>query len=134
MIEIVDRLRTGMEQTPGVVHDDSGEEPDTYEPEHVYAFPVRDATLPADGLQTRTEFGIRIVYVADNEGEEAIAERDPDVTLALSDKRDAYLEWIREHAATDLWDHVDADADADFVRNFDGRAVAVLVSGFRFDP
>jgi hypothetical protein len=131
-LDVVDQIRASIEPDPAIAKDPTGERPFEFEPETLYVWSEGEGRRIAAGQQDREEFEILILYVADNEGEEALQQRDPDVTEKLDMRRDAYLAWIRDHEATPAWDHLSGDADPDYVRGFEGRAVAVRASGYRF--
>lgn len=133
MLDLIERIH-GMEAAPTITHDTSGAAPDTFENERFYVYPDADqAIVGAESGPPRQErFRLRAVYVASAWGEEAQQERSADVTDVLSSKRDEYLTWIAQRESTDLWDHADGSADMEFMTNFTGRAVAILITGFRF--
>lgn len=131
MIDVLDAL-LALEADPAVTIDVSGQRPVEFRGRHLYAWIESIERRIAAGLQDREDFRVLLAFVADNAGEEALMQRDTDVTDELSTKRDAYLAWIRDHEATPTWDHVEGNADMDFVRTFEGRAVAVRVDGYRY--
>jgi hypothetical protein len=132
VIDVLDGLRA-MEGDPTVAIDDSGQRPEFFRPRTLYAWIETQELVGAEaGPGQQERFSVTLVYVAENEGEEAQQQRSSDVTDELSTKRDDYLAWIRAHEATPVWDHVAGDADMDFVRTFEGRAVAVRADGYRF--
>lgn len=132
MIDVLDALRA-METDPSVEVDASGQRPEFFRPRAFYAWLDREERRSVEaGPGEREEFTVTLVYVAENQGEEAQLQRQADVTDELSSKRDGYLAWIRDHEATPTWDHVAGDSDMDFVRTFEGRAVAVRADGYRF--
>lgn len=131
MIDVIDALLT-VESDATIAIDRSGQRPAEFRPETLYAWIETNARRIAAGLQDREDFTALVVFVGDNEGEEAQQVRGSAVTDRLVAKRDAYLSWIRDHEATPTWDHVEGDSDMDFVRTFEGRAVAVRVDGYRY--
>lgn len=131
-LDVVDQIRSSIEPDPLVAKDPTGERPFEFDPDTLYVWTDREERRPADGLQDVESFEILIVFVADNEGEEALQERDPDVSERLDEKRETYLSWIGDRAATPMWDYLAGSADMDFLRSFEGRAVAIRASGYRF--
>jgi hypothetical protein len=132
-LDVVDEIREQIDDDPAIARDDSGERPETFEPETLYVWTESEARAIVEcGPGYREDFTVIAVFVADNAGEEALQKRDAAVTEILDAKRDAYLAWIRDHEATPLWDDLAGVGDMDFIRNFEGRAVAVRASGYRF--
>jgi hypothetical protein len=131
VIDVIDALLE-VEADPTVEIDRSGTRPEAFRPHALYAWTELDERVIACGLQDRENFAVELVYVAENQGEEAQQQRLDAVTQELEDKRDAMIAWIRDRESTPTWDHVEATADMDFVRTFEGRAVAVRADGYRY--
>lgn len=123
----------------GVLVDDSGSEPSTYEPGWLYIFESQDRREYAGtGPEVRQDFGLTVVYVVDNEVETEQGIRSRAITLELDDKRDGYLQKLAEKRNGDdvygprLWQDAHASADFDFLRAFSVRGVALQIVGYRF--
>lgn len=134
-LAIIDAL-AAIETDPDVIVDSSGEEPDEFEVGHLYVFSDEEDRLVGDesGPQRRLEWTVMLVFVGDAGGEEPTLTRSEAVTEALSTKRDAYLAAIADRDAGTIWDHAEGEADMDWTSSFEGRAVAVRVRGYTFQP
>jgi len=136
LIDIIERVAQRIELDGSVVRDLTGREPDTFEPNVLYVYPTPDAEQAIINDETgparRQNFSVTATYVADDQGEEPHQIRLQAVTDVLSSKRDAYLARMAEVESCDLWDQIVARANMDEVRNFDGRAVAIRIDGYRF--
>ena len=98
----------------------------------IYAWEAARAEVPIGTGEVRQNFAVTLLYVVDNVGE-AAGERDRSVSEALDAKTDEYMKLIRLHAHVPPWDsgNVQATSDADFVRQFEVRGVAIRVTGYR---
>jgi hypothetical protein len=118
---------------PDVKLDESGKEPATYEPGTLYVF--NDGDVARSGAETgppgREAFDVLAVYMASDRGEEARQERTAEVTAVLLSRRDAYIARLQQRESCDLWDHIAVSSDEDYTTNFEGRAVAVRIQGYR---
>lgn len=133
--DICDRILSIAELDPGVQKDTSGTAPDTFEPNTAYCYPEQspqelrqDETGPA----RRQAFRLLLLYMAPAWLEEASLTRDADVTTVLSSRRDDYLSRLAVVESCDLWAHIEATSDVDAESNFEGRACAVAINGYRY--
>jgi phosphomannomutase len=136
LLDLIDRILTFIDPDPAIAKDASGRMPDTMEPNTLYLFPDPDADIAFVNEETgparRQNFRLIALLLADAENEEATQTRLASVTGVLSSKRDDYLAKFAARESCDLWEHVEATADMDFTRNFEGRAVALMISGYRY--
>ena len=132
LLDLIDRILTFLDPTAKL--DTSGRIPDTFAIDTLYLFPDGDQNFVNEetGPARKQEFSLVAVYLADAEGEEPAQTRLASVTSVLSSKRDDYIARLAARESCDLWDHVEADADMDWSRNFEGRAVAVRINGYRY--
>jgi hypothetical protein len=130
--EVLDRINAVLTD-PDVITDGSKKEPATYDPGTLYVFPDTEAAITQDetGPPGRQDFNLLAVYMASDRGEEARQQRTAAVTAALSSRRDAYIDRLQQRESCDLWDHIAVSSDADFTSNFEGRAIAVRIQGYR---
>lgn len=118
---------------PGDALDDSGKEPATFEPGTWYVFEGESAMIGAEtGPPGRENFDVTAVYMAKDFGEEARQERTGEVTAVLISRRDDAIDRLQQRESCDLWQHIDVSSDEDYTSNFEGRAVAVRIQGYRF--
>lgn len=133
VLPIVDRIRA-IVADPDVVTDDTGAEPQTFDPNTVYVFPDGDSELVGaeTGPPGRQNFDVLAVFMADDRGEEARRERTQDVTTVLLSRRDTWIDRLQQRESCDLWAHISVSSDEDYTSNFEGRAIAVRVQGYRY--
>lgn len=135
LIDLIDRVGAMLEPTPtDIAIDTSARAPDVFEPGTLYVFPDGDSTVDSmeTGPPSRESFDLIAVLVADDEGEESRQQRTAGVTEVLSSKRDEYQLRLAAIRSCDLWANIDASVDADWTSNFNGRAVALRIRGYRF--
>jgi hypothetical protein len=134
ILDLIDRILTFLDPDPQVRKDSSGRIPDTFEPGTLYLFPDDEIEYVnvESGPPRQQNFKLIALYVADAEGEEPAQTRLARVTGVLSSKRDDYLAKLTARESCDLWDHIEGSSDMDWTRNFEGRAVAVRIEGYRF--
>lgn len=139
MIDVVDALRELLEPNVGgeVTADDTCAQPYEYVADTLYAWVTAHSwisvgTGEANGpSEIEERFAIRVVLALSNSGEEAKLARDRDVSKALDDKAASYLSLIATHAQTPPWDSLSATVDHDFLRQFEVRGIALVVTGWR---
>lgn len=132
ILDVIDRIGQTLTD-PDVKLDTSGKEPATYDPGTLYVFADGDVPLVNDetGLAGREDFDLLAVLMLDDAGEEARQDRTEAVTAALSSRRDDYIARLQQRESCDLWDHLTVTSDADFTSNFEGRAIALRIQGYR---
>jgi len=134
-LSIIDRILSYLEPAPvGITIDGSGKQPDEFRPNTLYGFSESDDAVVNDetGPARRENFSVTAILVGDALDEEPSQERRAAVTNLLSSKRDLYLERLADRDSIDLWAHIEAEADMDWITTFEGRAVAIRVTGYRF--
>ena len=138
MIDVVDAMVALVEPTPGVARDGKAAAPYSYQPNTVYGWvDAHSQAIVGTGEEggwgeIEERFSVRIVFVADNAGEEAAHERDRSVSEALDKKADEYLKALTRNQAGVPWDTLTAVvADHDFVRQLELRGISILASGYR---
>lgn len=136
LIDLTDRLIDTLETDATVTKDRSGRVPDTFEPNTLYVFPDGSSDTRIFNMETGPpsveEFHLLAVFMADAGMEEARQERSTTVSEGLSSKRDLYMQRLSAVKSCDLWDQIEADVDSDWQTNFEGRAVALRINGYRF--
>jgi hypothetical protein len=130
--EVIDRVNSLLTD-PGVAIDGTRKEPATFENETVYVWPAADVQMTQDetGPPGRQDFNLLAVYVAADHGEEARQDRTLAVSTVLQSRRDAYIDRLQQRESCDLWDHIAVTSDDDYSSNFEGRAIAVRIQGYR---
>lgn len=133
MQDVIDRIGTILVD-PDVTLDDSGKEPATFEPGTLYVFADGDTAVSGaeTGPPSREAFDLLAVYMAADKGEEARQERTQAVTAVLLSRRDSYIDRLQQRESCDLWAHIDVSSEEDYTTNFEGRAVAVRIQGYRY--
>lgn len=134
-LSIIDRILAYCEPSPvGITIDDSGKQPDEFRPNTLYGFSEVDDAIVNDetGPARRENFAVTVIFVGDALDEEPQQERLSSVSNLLSSRRDAYLERLADRDSIDLWAHIEAEADMDWTTTFEGRAVAIRVTGYRY--
>jgi len=135
-LAIIDRIVAYCEPSPdpSLTIDTSGKQPDEFRPNTLYAWTDQEDTIvnTETGPARQENFFVLVLFVADANDEEAQQERQAEVSNLLSSRRDAYLERLADRDSIDLWAHIEAEADMDWTTNFEGRAVAIRVTGYRF--
>lgn len=99
----------------------------------LYAWEEACRESPMGTGEVRQDFNIVLLFAVDNEGEDATAVRKRSVSEALDTKRKAWMKTLRLHANVPPWDsgNIQATSDADFLRQFATRGIAVRVAGYR---
>jgi hypothetical protein len=148
VIDVVDGLRDLLEPPDaqndgfslnGVAIDRSCAEPiGDAQANTVYAWEEACRDKPIGTGEVQRDFEIVVLYVADGAGELAIGQRSRDVSEALDAKREAYMKLIRENAnigfggdAPTGRGNIQATSDADALRQFATRGIAIRVTGWR---
>jgi hypothetical protein len=142
MLDVIDGIRELLEprneRTCKV--DDSGAEPLTYQADTLYVFEAGDVRrLAGASPHDLNDFSVVAVYVADDATERSKGVRLRAVTEALDLRRERYMKAIRnsralaENGAPNslIWGHIQASADADFIRALQVRGIAINVPGWR---
>lgn len=146
MIDLIDALRELLEpeseeagvSVNGVRLDNTAAMPFDFEPNTLYVVEEQDLrtldeTWTPEGGVERQSFIVNALYVIDSEGENAITRRSRAVSIALDEKRNEYCRLVRMTRTNgDVWHHIQASADADFVRQLQVRGIAVRITGYRF--
>jgi hypothetical protein len=151
MIDVVDGIRELLEPASidpavsvnGVKLDDTGAMPFEFEAETLYVVAQTDQRTLAETIRETSDgstegveqqnFSIVALYVVSGEGENSQGRRSRNVTLALDQKADDYCRLVRSHRTNgDLWHHLQAAVDHDFVRQLQIRGIAVRLTGYRF--
>lgn len=113
------------------VRDRTAAEPLRWSGNTLYCFPFRNETRPIEtGPTVRQDFGLVAIFVAPS-AEESRSERDPEISALLDAKRAAYMELVRTHQTSLLWDHIQAAERQRPPRTLQTRAVAIEVTGYR---
>ena len=145
MIEVVDGIRDLFEppdpldegkSTNGVLIDRSCSDPFEKVANTIYAWEAACRESPIGTGEIRQDFEVDVLFVLDNEGENAQALRSREVSEALDAKRSAYMKLVRDHANYPFGSVADAGnmqatSDADFLRQFEVRGIAIRVTGWR---
>lgn len=145
MIDVVDGIRDLFEppstldpelSTNGVAIDRTCAEPFEKIANTVYAWEAACRETSIGTGEVRQDFEVDVLYVVDNLGENAIALRSREVSEALDTKRSAYMKLVRDHANMGFGDRLgagdmQATSDADFLRQFEVRGIAIRVTGYR---
>lgn len=144
MIEIVDRLRLLLDAASAAgTADDSCADPVAWGADTLYVFEAENGDLHepvGDGSEDRELFEVIAVYIADAAGENQMTARHRDVSVALDQRKEAYLRAVRENrtmlddGGVELWADLRGRADMGFVRAIQVRGVAVRIAGYRFIP
>lgn len=142
MIDVIDAIRDLFEppsladpnkSVAGVNIDRSCAEPIEKVANTIYAWEAACAESSIGTGEVRQDFEVSVLFVVDNEGENAAVLRSRDVSEALDTKRTAYLRLVRLFAHIPPWDsgNITASSDADFLRQFEVRGIAIRVRGYR---
>lgn len=133
LLDVIDRIGSILDD-PDIALDTTGAEPTAYEPNTLYVFDDGDAPILNDetGPARRQDFNLLAVLMLDDRGEEARQDRTEAISTELSSRRDAYIDRLLQRESCDLWDHIAVTSDADFTSNFEGRAIAVRIQGYRY--
>lgn len=134
LTELMDRIGDVIELDATIARDRSGRAPDTFDVDTLYVFPDGETSLTnaETGPPSQEFFRLIALFVADAGMEEARLERTEAVTDVLSSRRDDYMMRLASVQSCDLWDHIEASVDADWSSNFEGRAIALHIVGYRF--
>ena len=112
------------------LRDDAGAKPLEWRPGVTYAYPIWLAEVPIEtGPTRRQDFRIAVVRLVEA-SEEALLERDADVSAAVDALRGHLLAIARHHQVTTRWHHLQA-AEIDAPRLAQARGVAVEYAGWR---
>lgn len=146
MLDVVDGIRDLLEppdphesgkSVNGVLIDRSCAEPlGDAQPNTVYAWEEASREKPIGTGEVQQDFEIVVLYVADGAGEVAAAQRSREVSEALDAKRVEYMRLVRTFANIGFGDelgrgNIQATADADALRQFATRGIAIRVTGYR---
>lgn len=146
MIEVIDGVRDLLEppdalndgfSTNGVKVDRSCAEPlGDAQPNTVYAWEEACREKPIGTGEVEQAFEIVVLYCVDGAGEVAAAQRSRDVSEALDTKRAEYMKLVRLNANMPFGDgsgrgNIQATADADALRQFATRGIAIRITGYR---
>lgn len=146
MIDVIDGVRDLLEppddlnegfSTNGVAIDRSCAEPiGDATPNTVYAWEEACREKPIGTGEVEQDFEIVVLYVADGAGELAALQRSRDVSEALDAKRNGYMKLVRLNANIGFGDqsgrgNIQATADADALRQFATRGIAIRITGYR---
>lgn len=135
LIDVVDKMRAIIEPTPedGLVIDTTCAEPLLIEARRVYAFDVQQALRSIEtGPPSQETFAVLVVYVHALSDEEPLQERQRAVTLALSERRDAWVTRLLEQEANEVWQALTSvRAEYDYIRTLGVRGIAVRAEGYR---
>ena len=132
MIDILEAVRV-MVDADDVTTDETGAEPFDWVPGTQYVYLAEGSPTERafeTGPSARQDFAVLLVYVAEA-GEEALRQRDPDVTAELDTRLEAWLSAVRANRANATWLHLEAAAEARPPATLTSRAVAVRLTGYR---
>jgi hypothetical protein len=133
MLDLVDAILDLVEPNDDqVAKDRAGEEPLTWTPGTLYAYGFRNAdTVIESGPTRRQDWGVRLVFVAPSDGEEATRERKREVSDVLEEKRIAYMAAIAEAQVSPVWLFAQAAESPTRPRTLQTRALAIDITGWR---
>lgn len=133
MNEIIDFLAAILEPDDQVDLDKTAAEPFDWEPDRLYAWMLPQTTHEPfeTGPSVIERFTARIVYVANDQGEDAARRRSRDVSDELDDRRARYLDILRERmSAPPYWAFASAREDLPPTTLLT-RAVSLRLTGYR---
>lgn len=146
MIDVIDGIRDMLEPPDphnegksmgGVAIDRSCAEPlGDAQPNTIYAWEEACREKPIGTGEVQQDFEIMVLYVADGAGEVAETQRKREVSEALDEKRIEYMRLVRTFANMAFGDgsgrgNIQATSDADALRQFATRGIAIRVTGYR---
>lgn len=148
MIDVIDGIRDLFEPPDpleegkslgGVTIDRSCAEPiGDAQPNTVYAWEEACREIPIGTGEVRQDFEVVVLYAADGAGELAAGQRSRDVSEALDVKRSVYMKLVRDFANIGFGSddptgrgNIQATSDADALRQFATRGIAIRVTGWR---
>ena len=108
-------------------------QPYTFESMTLYGWIESRAHTSIGTGEVREDFEIVFVYVTDGDGEEAVLQRDPDVSRKLDAWATAAMDELRQRGDFVMGDdgHLTYRLDADFLRQLETRGAALRISGWR---